>query len=77
VSEDEHNDKKVEEAAARAGRSVEHRRQMQRQSARAEAAKGADESALERDAAAHGDAAEAEEDAAERAARDADDAAET
>jgi hypothetical protein len=77
VSEHEHDDEKVEEAAARAARSVEHRRQMQRQSARAEAAEGVDESELKHDAAAHGEAAEAEEDAAQNAAREADESAET
>jgi hypothetical protein len=77
VSEDEQEHKKVEEAAAHAARSVEHRRQMQRQSVKAEATEGADESALEREASEHGEAAEQEEDAAETAAREADPQSET
>jgi hypothetical protein len=72
VSADGPNDEKVEEAAAHAARSIEHRRQMQRDSVKAEAAEGADEHALEREAAEHGEAAEREEKAAESAARDAD-----
>jgi hypothetical protein len=72
VSEDEQPDEKVEEAAAHPARSVEQRRQMQRSSAKAEAAEGSDESALKREAAEHGEAAEAEEDAAESAAHEAD-----
>ena len=66
MSEDEQNDEKVEEAAAHAARSVEHRRQMQRESVKAEAAEGSDESELEREAAEHGEAAaEQEQEAAE------------
>jgi hypothetical protein len=72
VSEDEQPNEKVEEAAAHASRSIEHRRQMQRQSVKAEAADGAEEAALERDASEHGAAAEHEEDAAQDAAHEAD-----
>ncbi len=72
MSEDEQPDEKVEEAAAHAARSVEGRRQMQRQSAKAQAAEGSDEAALKRQASEHGHAAQQEEDAAERAAHEAD-----
>jgi hypothetical protein len=72
VSEDEQENEKVEEAAAHAASSVEHRRQVQRQAVKAQAADGADESRLERDAAQHGAAAEREEDAAQDAAHEAD-----
>ncbi len=77
MSEDEQDNEKVEEAAAHAARSVEHRRQMQRESVKAEAAEGADESKLEREAAEHGQAAQREEDAAQSAAREADPDAES
>ena len=73
----EQNDEKVEEAAAHAARSVEHRRQMQRDSVKAEAAEGAEADALERGASEHGEAAEEDEEAAERAAREADRESET
>jgi hypothetical protein len=72
VSADEQGNEKVEEAAAHAARSVEHRRQMQRQSVKAEAADGDDAPALEREAAQHGEAAAEQEEAAETAAREAD-----
>jgi hypothetical protein len=72
VSADEQGNDKVEEAAAHATRSVEHRRQMQRQSVKAEAADGDDAPALEREAARHGEAAVEQEQAAETAAREAD-----
>ena len=72
MSEGEHNDEKVEEAAAHAARSVEHRRQMQRKSVKAEAAEGSEEAGLEREASEHGEAAAEQEDAAEDAAREAD-----
>jgi hypothetical protein len=72
VSEGEQQDEKVEEAAAHAARSIEHRRQMQRDSVKAEAAEGADASKLEEDAAEHGEAAQREEEQADSAAREAD-----
>jgi hypothetical protein len=72
VSGDEQNDEKVEEAAAHAALSVEHRRQMQRDSVKAEAAEGAEADALEHGASEHREAAEAHEEAAGQAAREAD-----
>jgi hypothetical protein len=72
MSADEQGNEKVEEAAAHAARSVEHRRQMQRQSVKAEAADGDDAPGLEREAAQHGEAAAQQEEAAETAAREAD-----
>jgi hypothetical protein len=77
VSEDEQDDEKVEEAAVHAARSVEHRRQMQRQSVKAEATEGSQESQLEREAFEHGEAATEQEKAAEGAAREADRGCET
>jgi hypothetical protein len=77
VSEDEQPDEKVEEAAAHAARSVEHRRQMQRQSVKAEAADGAEESELQRDASEHGEAAAEQEEAAQDAAIEADQGSES
>ncbi len=77
MSEDEQSREKVEEAAAHAASSIEHRRQVQRESVKAEAAEGSEESALEREASAHEDAAEREEDRAESAAREADAESET
>ncbi|MGZ4165582.1 MAG: hypothetical protein ACXVR1_04355 [Solirubrobacteraceae bacterium] len=72
MSEDEQPDEAVQEAAEHAARSVEHRRQMQRDAVQAEAAEGADESTLRREAAEHGEAAHEEEAEAESAAREAD-----
>ena len=72
MSEGEQNDEKVEEAAAHAARSVEHRRQMQRQSVKAEAAEGSEEAGLEREASEHGEAAAEQEQEAQDAAREAD-----
>jgi hypothetical protein len=77
MSADEQDNEKVEEAAAHAARSIEHRRQMQRDSVKAEAAEGADESELERTATEHGEAAVEAEEAAEDAAREADQGSET
>ncbi len=65
-------DENVEEAAAHAARSIEHRRQMQRDSAKAEAADRADASELKEEAAEHAEAAEREEDEADSAAHEAD-----
>jgi hypothetical protein len=77
MSGGEQDGEKVEEAAAHAARSIEHRREMQRDSVKAEAAEGSDESALERAAAEHGEAAAEQEKAAENAAREADEESET
>jgi hypothetical protein len=77
MSADEQDDEKVEEAAAHAARSIEHRREMQRDSVKAEAAEGSDESALQRAAAEHGEAAAEQEEAAEDAAHEADQESET
>ena len=72
MSEGEQDDEKVEEAAAHAARSIEHRRQMQRDSVKAEAAEGNEETALEQEASEHGRAAVEQEEAAQDAAREAD-----
>jgi hypothetical protein len=74
VSERRPTDEQVQDAAAHAARSVEHRRQMQRSAIQAEAADGPDEAALEREATHHQQAAKTEEAEAESSAHDADDA---
>jgi hypothetical protein len=66
------NDDTVEEAAEHASRAVEHRREMQRRSVQAEAAEGADEASLEREADDHRRAAQSEEAEAHDTAREAD-----
>jgi hypothetical protein len=72
MSEDEHTEETVKEAAEHAARSVEHRRQMQRSAAKAQDADRSDQDALEREAAEHEAAAGEEEDEAQETAREAD-----
>ena len=72
MSEDEHTQETVKEAAEHAARSVEHRRQMQRSAAQAQEADGAAADRLEHEADEHAAASHEEEDQALDTAREAD-----
>jgi hypothetical protein len=72
-SHEEHpTDEAVQAAAEHADRASEHRQEMQRRAAQADAADDVEGPVLEREAAAHRDAAESEEADAEASARDAE-----
>ncbi len=66
----------MQEAAEHAERAGEHRQEMQRRAAQAEAAEPSDAAELEREAADHGTAAQTEESLASERAREADEQAE-
>ncbi|MEA2159834.1 MAG: hypothetical protein QOD66_2214 [Solirubrobacteraceae bacterium] len=76
IRDEEPQDETVQEAAEHAERAGEHRQEMQRRAAQAEASGPADAAELEREAADHGTAAQAEESMAGERAREADEQAE-
>jgi hypothetical protein len=76
IRDEEPQDEAVQEAAEHADRAGEHRQEMQRRAAQAEAAEPDDAAELEREAVGHGTAAQTEESLAGERALEADEQAE-